>query len=292
MTDFDVLVRRDQAPLALRLLGEWGWRATLPQVPSVVDYRHAEELVDPSGQRIDLHWSALHECCEVNANDDFWAASEPLEVDRCQARTLCAADLLLHVCMHGARWSSVQPAGWIADAAMLLRARGTQVDWTRFVDQARRRRLVVTVRGALQCLDDCLGIAPPAHATASLAAAASSLAERIEHAVKVRPRVLIGSLPVLWFDYARLARDPAGRRRVPSFRSYLRCVFRVPPRAALPAQMARRGALRLRGILWPDPDDRRAAGRGVRTPGASVGRGVVRAEAREAAHQTALRDHR
>lgn len=261
MSDFDVLVRRDHAPRAMRLLGERGWTPTLPDVPAIVDYRHANELAHPSGQRLDLHWNVLHECCAPGANDEFWRAAEAIEVDGWHTRTLCAADMLLHVLVHGARWSPVQPAGWIADAAMLLRAQGERIDWTRFVTQARRRRLVVPVRRALRCLRDCLDVAPPGIVGAELDAAPSSFGERVEYAVKTRPRLLVGSLPVLWFDYARLARG-RGRAQAStdlSFGGFLRCTYRVPPTASLPVELARIGARRLRGVLSGDAAAPRAA---------------------------------
>jgi hypothetical protein len=260
MTDFDVLVRPESARRAIGLLAAWGWTPTLPSTETFVDFRHADELVDSTGQRLDLHWNALQECCRPGANDAFWEASEPLEAEGLRARTLCPADALLHVVMHGARWSQVQPAAWIADAAMLLRARADEIDWDRFVAQATARRLVVPVRGALRCLADCVGFEPPARVAAALAGAPTALAERVEHAVKISSRPLVGSLPVLWFDYARLARGgPVGGADL-SFRSYLRCTFRVPESSGLSAEMLRLGARRVRAAASGETEE--TAGKG------------------------------
>lgn len=282
MTDFDVLIRPEHARHAMRLLGEWGWTATLPPSPALVDYRHADEFVHPSGQRLDLHWNALHECCQPGADDGFWDAAEPVALEGLRARTLCAADLLLHVCLHGARWSPVQPAAWLADAAMLLRSRGDLVDWTRFTAQAKERRLVAPVRGALRCLADCLDLAPPASVKSSLDAVATSLGERVEHAVKIRRRLLVGSLPVLWFDYSRLARGRAPTSSDLTFANYLRCIYRVPANARLPVEIVRLGTRRLGRMLSRDAGERRAGATGAATSApAGGGSPVVTPGARE-----------
>lgn len=252
MSDFDVLVRPADTERALRLLGEHGWTPTLPDAPGLVDYRHANELAHRSGLRIDLHWSVFQECCAPGASDDFWRASELVVIDGRETRTLCPADMLLHVCVHGARWSPVQPAAWIADAAMLLRAHGERIDWARFTAQARRLRLVVPARRALRCLRDCIDLAPPPGVVAELDTAAASLAERVEHAVKTRRRRVVGSLPILWFDYTRLAHGRATRRRDLTFTAFLRCTYRIPPDEILPLALGRIGARRLRGILSED----------------------------------------
>lgn len=258
MSDFDVLVQRDDVPRTMRLLRARGWTPTLADAPSLVEYRHANELAHPSGQRLDLHWSVLQESCAPGASDDFWRAAEPLVLEGRETRTLCPADMLLHVCVHGARWSPVQPAAWIADAALLLRAQGERVDWTRFVTQARRLRLVVPARRALRCLHDCLDLTPPEGVVQDLAAAPASLGEHVEHAVKTRRRPVVGSLPVLWFDYTRLARGHTTPRRGLTFAAFLRCTYRIPPDAMLPLALGRIGARRLRGLLAEDAGDGRA----------------------------------
>jgi hypothetical protein len=69
----------------------------------------------------------------------------------------------------------------------------------------------------------------------------------------------VGSLPVLWFDHARLARDRPSAPHGLTFVEYLRCTFRLPPAASLPVEMARLGA-RLRRTLSGDTEERRARG--------------------------------
>ena len=73
----------------------------------------------------------------------------------------------------------------------------------------------------------------------------SSRVESWEHRVKMAPRPLLGSLPVLWFDYARLAEDASLGRKVLGFPRYLQCTFRTRALWGLPGDMLRLAARRI-----------------------------------------------
>jgi hypothetical protein len=231
-TDVDVLVPHDLAVAAMRLLESRGWRSSLGSPEALVEVRHADEFVDARGRRLDLHWSVLKETCGKSANDDFWLASIPLELDGAPTRALCPADQLLHVCVHGSQSGPVQPLGWIADSVVLLRAQGDALDWERLLEQARRRRLIVPLREALGTLDVVWAGAVPHDVLDALAREQTTRFDRLEHRIKRRRRPLLGSLPVLWFDYRRLAR---GQGAPPGgFPSYLQRTFRVRTLRLLP----------------------------------------------------------
>lgn len=237
--DLDVLVRAEQAPAAMAVLRRHGWSSRFEFPERLIGPRHADEFVDGALRRIDLHWSVLQECCGSRWNEDFWAARIPLAIAGVKTAALCPADQLLHVCMHGARSGPVQPVGWVADAMMLLEASEGAIDWDRLLAQTARRRLVVPMGGALRFLHAGLGAAIPREVLERIAAMPSSRTERWEHRVKVAPRPLLGSLPVLWFDYARLAEDASLGQRLLGFPRYLQCTFRTKALWSLPWDMLR-----------------------------------------------------
>jgi hypothetical protein len=136
----------------------------------------------------------------------------------------------------------LQPVGWVADAMMVLRASNGTIDWDRLLDQTERRRLVVPMRGALRVLHGALGAAIPLDVLERIQAMPTSRTERWEHRVKTAPRPLLGSLPVLWFDYARLAEDASLVQKLLGFPRYLQCTFRTKALWGLPRDMLRLAA--------------------------------------------------
>jgi hypothetical protein len=246
MTDLDVLVPVDRAGDAIDLLRERGWTSILGFTEPLVGLRHADDFVNAKHARVDLHWSVLQECCGPGGSDDFWRASVPLEIEGVPTRALCPADQLLQVCVHGARSSSVQPVGWIADAMILLRSSEDRLDWDRLLDQTRKRRLTVPMRHALRYLRMGLGAPVPPAVLASLETAPASRFERLEYRVKTSRRELVGSLPVLWFDYWRVAEGRGFARRALGFPRYLQRTFRVRSLWGLPAVVVRLAIGRMR----------------------------------------------
>lgn len=245
MGDLDVLVPRGRAAESIHLLRRLGWRSDLALPETLIGIRHADVFRDARGCRLDLHWSVLQECCRPGENDDFWHGSVPIEVEGVPTRALCSADQLLHVCVHGARSSAVQPLSWIADAMMILRS-STDVAWRRLLDQTHTRRLTVPMHTAFGYLHANLGATVPAQVLESLETARTSRFEHLEFRVKASRRELVGSLPVLWFDYWRVAEGQGFARRVLGFPRYLQRTFRVRTLWGLPMVMARLATSRIK----------------------------------------------
>lgn len=248
MTDFDVLVRRGAAEEAIARLGARGFRPSAPLPAGFIDDHHGAELQDAAGQRLDLHWSLAHECCGAGDLDVVWQARVPLALGSTHAATLCATDHLFHVIVHGARAGATQPVGWAADALALLVRPDGAIDWDRLIAHAREHEVGVPVRSALGWLRSRFPHLVPLAAVEAAAGIPAPRWQRVEHAVKVRPRPLVGTLPVLLFDHHRL------RRRLgaaPGLARYLQRTFRVPGLSHLPRESARLAIGRLRGWLQP-----------------------------------------
>lgn len=237
MTDLDLVVPQSRAAAAIELLQGLGWSASLDFPETLIGIRHAQEFVDARGVRVDLHWNVLQECCGPGESDDFWEEGVAIDVQGVPTRALCPADQLLQVCVHGARSTPVQPVNWIADATVVLSSTGDQLDWRRLLVQTDKRRLTVPMRDALEYLHTKLNATIPREVLETLMAARSSRFERLEFRVKASRRELVGTLPVLWFDYWRVSPHGSVLRRALGFPGYLRLTFRVRTLAGLPLAM-------------------------------------------------------
>ncbi len=144
MSDTDVLVPEKLFRRAGAVLENAGYRP-LEHPLAYFDTRfgHAIAYRGEDGDDLDLHCHVLSISCELGADDAFWEAAVPLTVHAgsCQAATLslCPGDQLLHACVHGLVWVGSPHDRWVADALMILRHRGGDVEWDRLVEVAGAR---------------------------------------------------------------------------------------------------------------------------------------------------------
>lgn len=211
-SDFDVLVRTEQAPVAIQLLTKMGWRpkrrtlATLKG--SAFSISHGDSFVDTAGRILDLHWHVLHDCTYTGADDDFWEGAVPIEVSGVPTLALNPADQVLHVCVHGARWSRIAPIRWAADAATVINSCQEELDWPRLIAQARERLLVLPMRETLTYLQEALSVPVPVDVLHELGNMPVSALERIERGSRLNPYGKLGRLPVLLLRYRRHRKCP------------------------------------------------------------------------------------
>jgi hypothetical protein len=137
--DLDLLVHPQDADRAKALLWAQGYRwpdgrppARFPRLLKVY------ELVSPDGHvLVELHW-ALTSATFFFPLDSalLWTRLETVSLLETPVRSLAPEDLLLILCVHGAKhhWSRL---GWICDVAALLRVT-PQLDWARCLAQASR----------------------------------------------------------------------------------------------------------------------------------------------------------
>jgi hypothetical protein len=221
MDDVDVLVPSGLAAAAAQTLAGLGWRPQVPMTRRHAAAGHAMDFYSAAGQRLDLHWRLLPECCWPGADDAVWERSARAAVRGAPVRVLAPADQLFHLSAHGVRWEPVPPVRWIADATAVL-ARGDAVDWDTLVAEAARRRMTPPVRDALRYLRQAFGAPVPERVIAALAAAPVTAAERWEYRLRTRPaNPLVGRVPEHWLRYRRLRR--AGARV--GFAAYLQVVL-------------------------------------------------------------------
>jgi len=110
MRDLDVLVPEERAAEALQLMQDDGWRVLTAWPGELTEsfrrFRHAVAMQHESGRQLDLHWHVLYGCCRQGADDDFWAASVPLELHGVTVRALGAS-----APMSGAPSTSIETSG-------------------------------------------------------------------------------------------------------------------------------------------------------------------------------------
>jgi hypothetical protein len=184
LSDVDVLVRRPHAPALMRALPTAGWRARADDgpAPARTEARlaetHAVGFVRGRAE-IDLHWASLAEDLSPGGDDRLWSRSTavtlPVPGTRgagVSLRLPSDPDLLLQVCVHGARWSRTSAITWVPDALLILKADPRGFDWSALVAEARARRLQVPLAETLRFLREELDAAIPAHVLPALEAEA------------------------------------------------------------------------------------------------------------------------
>jgi hypothetical protein len=194
MNDVDVLVPYENRRDAIDVLLEKG---LLPVggVPAwyVADY--APRFVPSHGFRdeldrqLDLHWHVLHASCQTDADGDFWAAAIEVELLGARTRSLCPADELLLVILHGLRWNATPTYRWVVDAALLCSGEIGEIDFDRLVEQARKRRVTVALRAGLEYLHRAVDAPVPQQSIRALRSWRPALLERAEFRAQItQPR--------------------------------------------------------------------------------------------------------
>ncbi len=228
MNDVDVLVRSGQLESALRVLRATGWAPlTLPNgrefSSTATNLYHSWGFRNGTTSELDLHWHASADGCRWDADEASWDASVPLVIGTEATRTLDATDLLLNILVHA--YASHAPViRWVADAAMIVRVAGDDIDWDRFADQAARRRLVVPVRVAVRYLDDS-GLVPiPIPTIRRFEATRTGWMDRAEYAHRqsASPYSLPNKIARLWFWNWRLRGHAPSLSAAISFPGFLR----------------------------------------------------------------------
>ena len=221
MKDFDVLVRLKDKDRALQLMQTLGWKL-------IVRAPHGWSFRNDAGREVDLHWHALAQCCKEHDDDDFWAGSVTTQVAGVPTRALNPTDQLLNICVHGVAWNDVPPVRWIPDALMILNAE--PIDWNRFVEQARKHNLILTLRASLSYLRKLVDAPVPASLVQELNALPASQSERWDYEARIcRPAewTLFYAFWTYCREYLRSVEGENGLRKVFGFPEFLRYLWKL-----------------------------------------------------------------
>lgn len=237
MADVDILVKPTDVVPAVDVLRRGGWVPTPEPEAWPAEPRNAWTFIDRQAREIDLHWRVFR--VGYSLDEDLWDGSERLIVKGEQTRALCPADQLLHVVAHGLVWNPVPAIRWVADATLLVRARGAAIDWARVAAQAEARRVVPAVSLGLRYLADRFEVPVPAEVLARLEAHQMSRGERLGLWAQMSPGIVAGAIR-LGADYLAYERGAGAKPGPVRFWRYLRAFWRAEGGRSVPAMIADR----------------------------------------------------
>jgi hypothetical protein len=228
MNDIDILVHPEHAERAVMLLKETGWTPIdfLPTAGYIsVSYSHG--FRNAAGQECDLHWHLLSQGRRLTDDAPFWKDADGVEIHGAAGFALNPTDLLMHVCVHGARWNTTPPIRWVADAMTVLNNTSAVIDWDRLMLQADRLRLILPLRDTLNYLKthfDATIDEGFLHAINTLAVPAI---ERIEHRVTMSPPTPWTAFLDLWCQHSRLMGQASLIRKLIRYPHFLQHIWGV-----------------------------------------------------------------
>jgi hypothetical protein len=244
MDDADLLVPVKDAVSAIQILKNEGWRCEFSAGPNfawdrILNYTHALHFFHPSGRDLDLHWHLLAECLGPDADLEFWNGARQTTFEEQEVRVLNDADNLLHTLAHGFAWCALSPIRWIPDAITILR-KSPDLDWERFIEQARERQLTSIVRESLSYVHERFRADIPAEVLSEFGKTRPRLLERLEYrtyrsAASVSRSLLFGPIRA-----TRISRTLPLRSKFLVFPRLLCVQWHVEHQRALPAVFWRR----------------------------------------------------
>lgn len=237
MADLDVLVRPADFVRAANALRDAGWPPgwTMP-LDEMARVRHSIGFTGPDGIELDLHISSLW---EPGSDEAMWRSARPVTLAGVPTLAPSPSHQLFVACGHAVS-PGASSTRWVADVALLLHG-DEPIDWNEVIAAARDRRMTAGVADALALLRDSVGLAIPGDVIAALEDSPGTARERrLARMRAIRPRQL-GHL-ALWRDhFQRLRRRPFAPDTPPrDFPEYLRLIWDLPSRRALPAEGVRR----------------------------------------------------
>lgn len=141
--DLDILIRQKDVQAALQILQANGYKLVGGKSAQHVSNGFASRTKDiglisaDERVRLELHWklSGSHFALPIQMNS-LWSNCETAMIGGKTVKTLPFNDLLIYLCLHGARhgWERL---GWICDIAALVRAE-PQIDWQTLEADAAR----------------------------------------------------------------------------------------------------------------------------------------------------------
>lgn len=240
MNDFDVLVPRERAVDAIRVLLDHGWRSALPWPELLPEAYHSAGFSSRDGLDFDLHWHVVPSHDDPAALADVWTAAVPAGADGATTLALGAEDLFVVVCAHAAHWSPIASVRWVADALAILRAEGAAFDWTRVGALAARWHVVPHLVDTLGYLRDRWRVDVPALVFARLASEEVSVVDRRAYAVLGRKPGSADYLARPWHRYRLRSRDRNAMAALPGFVRYLKITLGKPTARDLPGEILAR----------------------------------------------------
>jgi hypothetical protein len=234
MADVDLLVPPDRAARGIDALLADGFRLKYGKrrsdLSSLMATRHGFTLVKDA--EIDIHWSSLVEDRSAGADRGFWERAVPRTLFGREMLVPSPADLLLHTCVHGARFARSMSVAWVPDSARIIERHGSELDWSLLAREARRRVLELPLRETLRFLKEELE---------------SPVPDAVLQALEPREPAWL-----FWLDHQLFAGDPSASTLW--HRAAARIVDRLRHGIPLPENLVAPVATRARGVWRATPE--------------------------------------
>jgi hypothetical protein len=183
--DLDILVPESHFHIAERVLASLGYHAMLRLSAKQEEVYLNNECAMPfqgeaNGHIVELHWRL----CERNASvrlplSALWQRAVPVPLLGMTVPSLAPEDLVLYLCVHGAkhRWERIE---WVASIAEIAR-RHSELDWQATFERADRYRVARLLRVGLHLASSLPGVElpEPVRAKIDLDPGARALAESV-----------------------------------------------------------------------------------------------------------------
>jgi hypothetical protein len=245
-----LLVRPERVECAARALIEAGWAGPPAQSKSFLRSRHYALFNKPNGDVCVLYWRLFHEFSDPERGlepEDLWEAAIDFPLGGVAARALNPADELLDLCISGARKSNWANLRWVADAIAVLGARDPEVDWERFVLQARRLRATLRIRDATSFLRQELDAPVPTAVLEELRDMPIHRRELLAHRAAGARWGVLGAPPEILTRFLRVTANESVPRALADFPTFLRDEWGLDRRSQVPLMAARKVTARLAG---------------------------------------------
>ncbi|MBC8103764.1 MAG: nucleotidyltransferase family protein [Cytophagales bacterium] len=195
MGDFDLLVPVAEAWRAMEMLCARGWQPAHGEESfgkKLVANGREQAFLSPDKQRLDLHWHVLESFFDERGAEKsdamFWGGAQLTLFHGVPTRVPNPADLLLHVCVHGAEGHPLMPPlRWAADGFHLLKTPGLEMDWDRLLRQAREHHLGLPLYDTLSYLSGALDAPVPPVVLQGLRSIPSSRRQRLRYILWTGP---------------------------------------------------------------------------------------------------------
>jgi hypothetical protein len=193
LRDVDVMIRPGALRHAEKLLLGLGWRHCGPDMDNTRPYLLAES------NRLILREHALLEVADHGMEETAWRNPQQTPMGELIVPVPDATSMLFHVLIYGLSPPFPPPIRWAADAAVLLRKSGEDVDWAGLGQRAEQAGVaphVAAALGFLRSFDPTL--CPPDEQSAR------QRKGRIEFFLSMRLQKWAGPIPRWWFHARRM----------------------------------------------------------------------------------------
>lgn len=163
--------------LSARYYNDWGARP-LTEAPVLVPNRVVDRAARLASAALVVRGRTL---AQRVGDEAVWSLAQPVTVGGVATRALAPTDQLLETILCGAYWRLGHPLGWLADAAVVIRRAGEDVDRERLAAESARCGVTLWVLSALELLVELVEAPVPAEALERLRLTRTRRLERRAH---------------------------------------------------------------------------------------------------------------